>query len=62
MYGKFLMKIGEQGSLNYPVHCVQCNRYLIVSDGGEHCIKVFDRNGNFHYKFGLKAGWRGRGV
>ena len=34
--GKFLMKIGGQGSFTLPVHCVQCDRYLIVSDRGEH--------------------------
>ena len=50
--GKFLMKIGEQGSFTCPLHCVQCNRYLIVSDSNECCIKVFDRKGNFQYKFG----------
>ena len=31
------------------------NILLIVSDMDEHCIKVFDRNGNFLYKFGKKG-------
>ena len=53
------MKIGGQGSFTYPVHCVQCDRYLIVSDSNEHCIKVFDRNGNFQYKFGKQGGGDG---
>ena len=53
--GKFLMKIGGPGSFTYPVHCVQCDRYLIVSDNTEHCIKVLDSNGNFQYKFGKKG-------
>ena len=53
--GKFLMKIGEEGSFNYPVHCIQYDRYLIVSDQSDHCIKVFDRNGNFQYKFGKRG-------
>ena len=53
--GKFLMKIGEEGSFNYPVHCIQYYRYLIVSDQSDHCIKVFDRNGNFQYKFGKRG-------
>ena len=57
--GKFLMKIGGQGSFTRPVHCVQCDRYLIVSDFTEHCIKVFDRNGNFQYKFGKQGGGDG---
>ena len=57
--GKFLMKIGGQGSFTYPIHCVQCDRYLIVSDCNEHCIKVFDRNRNFQYKFGKQGGGDG---
>ena len=50
--GTFLMKIGGQGAFTFPVHCVQYGTYLIVSDQNEHCIKVYDRNGNFQYKFG----------
>ena len=50
--GRFVMKIGEQGSFNFPVHCVQCGEYFIVSDSSEHCIKVFNREGHFQYKFG----------
>ena len=46
------MKIGGQGSFSFPVHCVQCGEYFIVSDLGEHCIKVFNREGHFQYKFG----------
>ena len=50
--GKFLKPIGGQGSFSFPIHCIQCDRHLIVSDSDEHCIKVLDRNGNFQYKFG----------
>ena len=57
--GKFPMKIGGEGSFSYPYHCVQCDRYLIVSDRDEHCLKVYDRNGNFQYKFGKKGGGDG---
>jgi len=56
------MKIGGQGSLTYPIHCVQCDRYLIVSDSYEHCIKVFNDNGNFQYKFGKQGGGDGEFV
>ena len=56
---KFVMKIGGQSSFANPVHCVQCDRYLIVSDNSAHCIKVFDRLGNFQYKFGKKGGGDG---
>ena len=30
-----------------------------MSDSSEHCIKVFDRNGNFQYMFGKKGGGDG---
>ena len=53
------MKVGGQGSFTLPNHCVQCDRYLIVSDFDEHCIKVYDRNGNFQYKFGKQGGGDG---
>ena len=49
------MKIGEQGSFSFPIHCVQCGEYFIVSDSNEHCIKVFNREGHFQYKFGKKG-------
>ena len=49
------MKIGEQGSFIFPVHCVQCGEYFIVSDSSEHCIKVFNREGHFQYKFGKEG-------
>ena len=50
--GRFVMKIGGQGSFSFPVHCVQCGEYFIVSDSIEHCIKVFNREGHFQHKFG----------
>ena len=50
--GRFVMKIGGQGSFSFPAHCVQCGEYFIVSDSSEHCIKVFNREGHFQYKFG----------
>ena len=49
------MKIGGQGSFSFPVHCVQCGEYFIVSDSNEHCIKVFNRQGHFQYKFGKQG-------
>ena len=53
--GRFVMKIGGQGLFSFPVHCVQCGEYFIVSDSIEHCIKVFNREGHFQYKFGKKG-------
>ena len=49
------MKIGGQGSFSFPVHCVQCGEYFVVSDPTEHCIKVFNREGHFQYKFGKQG-------
>ena len=56
--GKFVMKIGGQGSegsFRFPIHCVQCGEYFLVSDLSEHCIKVFNREGHFQYKFGKRG-------
>ena len=55
--GKFLTKIGGPSSLSDPVHCVQSGDYLIVSDYGDNCVKVFTREGDYKYQFGT----RGRG-
>ena len=49
--GRLVMKIGGQGSSSWPVYCIQCGEYFIVSDHNEHCIKVFNREGYFQYKF-----------
>ena len=57
--GKFVRKIGGPGSFSCPVHCVQCDEYLIVSDHGEHCIKVFSTEGEYQYKFGQQGGGDG---
>ena len=45
--GHYLSKFRGEGSFTSPIHCIQYEKYLIVSDSEEHCIKVFDRNGNF---------------
>ena len=57
--GKFVMKIGGPDSLGFPSHCVQCGEYFIVSDSYEHCIKVFNGEGHFQYKFGKQGGGDG---
>ena len=53
------MKISGQGTFTFPFYCVQCDRYLIVSDCSDHCMNVYDRNGNFQYKFGKHGGGDG---
>ena len=37
------------------MHCVQCDKYFVVSDTFDHAIKVFDQEGAFLYKFGKKG-------
>ena len=44
-------KFRDEGSFTFPSHYSQYDKYLIVSDANEHCIKVFAGNGNFLYKF-----------
>ena len=38
-----------------PCHCIQKDQYFIVSDYGDHSIKVFNTDGKFLYKFGKKG-------
>ncbi|KAL9979988.1 hypothetical protein ACROYT_G008516 [Oculina patagonica] len=58
--GQLLQKISGEGCLTYPIHCVQYENYLIISDSDEYCIKVLDGEGNFLYKFGKKGEGDGR--
>ena len=51
--GQFVRKFGGEDLLVDPCHCIQKDQYFIVSDWGDHCIKVFiaceqafDRAGN----------------
>ena len=82
--GKFVRKIGGPDSFSWPIHCVQCDEYLIeykfgqqgggdgefnyprcmavskskhllVCDGGNDRIQVFELNGRFVGKFGTKG-------
>ena len=57
--GKFVMKIGGESCFTFIPHCVQCEKYLFVSDHFENCIKVFNMEGYFQYKFGKKGGGDG---
>ena len=53
--GKYLRKIGGPSSLSGPIHCVQSGDYLIVSDCGDHSVKVFTREGYYKYQFGTRG-------
>ena len=44
-----------QDCFNVPFHWVQCDELLIMLDRGQSCIKVFNREGRFLYKFGKKG-------
>ena len=52
--GNFLTKIGGPSSLSGPIYCVQSGDYLIVSDCGDHSVKVFTREGYYKYQFGTR--------
>ena len=47
--GHHSCKFRDEGSFTFPSHYVQYDKYLVVSDANEHCIKVFAGNGNFLY-------------
>ena len=58
--GQILFHIGTEDSFITPFHCIQHDNYLIVSDRGDHCVKVFNREeGTFLYKFGKKGDGNG---
>ena len=62
--GEFLKNIGgkeeQEGSLKYPLHCVQSGSYLAVSDTPSHAVKVFNREGSFLYPIGTKGDGEGQ--
>ena len=51
----YLRKFGGAGSLVTPIHCIQHGQYFIVSDVGDHSIKMFDLEGKFISKFGKQG-------
>ena len=53
--GMLISKIGGHGIFWRPLHCVQHDNYLVVSDPVADCIKVFDSDGNFLYAFGKEG-------
>ena len=55
--GKPVLKFGNSGpgELSQPTGCIYHKNMLIVSDKGNHCLKVFDSSGKFLYKIGDKG-------
>ena len=45
--GHHSCKFRDEGSFTFPSHYVQYDKYLVVSDANQYCIKVFAGNGNF---------------
>ncbi|XP_078364721.1 E3 ubiquitin-protein ligase TRIM71-like [Oculina patagonica] len=49
---QFLQRIGGIEFLSSFFYCVRYMHYFVVSDFYENCVKVFDRDGTFQFKFG----------
>ena len=48
-----VFKFGDRApTLNRPLECVYHNNMFIVSDSGNHCLKVYDGSGRFLHKIG----------
>ncbi|KAL9987579.1 hypothetical protein ACROYT_G001913 [Oculina patagonica] len=52
--GQPVLTVGTSGphQISRPLSCTAHKNELIASDGVDHCVKVFDRLGQFLYKFG----------
>ena len=55
--GETVSIFGDSGpeKLNGPTSCIPHKNMFLVSDGGSHCIKVYDQSGTFLYKFGTRG-------
>ncbi len=53
--GIHLGNIGKENSTKMPLCCIAHDGYIIVSDGHEHCIKVFDKERKFLHQFGRQG-------
>ncbi|PFX12208.1 E3 ubiquitin-protein ligase TRIM71 [Stylophora pistillata] len=62
MDGKPVLKFGNSGSerLDHPLGCICYEDKFIVTDKNNNCVKVFDRKGQFLYKFGKYGDGDGR--
>ena len=64
-WGQLLRKIDEAGSIVFPFHCFQYDKFLLVSDRGivsetfheevDPSIKVFNKRGGFLFQFGKRG-------
>lgn len=55
--GQPVFTVGTSGPerISRPLSCVAHKNMLIVSDGVDHCVKVFDKLAQFLYEFGRKG-------
>ena len=60
--GESILTFGDSGpeKLYGPTSCIPYKNVFLVSDGSNHCIKVFDQCGTFLYKFGKKGNQDGQ--
>ena len=60
--GETITMFGDSGpeKLNGPTSCIPYKNMFLVSDGGNHCIKVFNQSGTFLYKFGKQGNQDGQ--
>ena len=55
--GESIFTFGDKGpgKLDGPTCCILCEKMFLVSDEGNHCIKVFDQTGTLLYQFGKQG-------
>ena len=46
--------------LLYPTSCIPYKNKFLVTDSGNHCIKIFNQSGTFCYKFGKRGNQDGQ--
>ena len=60
--GETISIFGDSGpeKLNSPTSCLPYKNMFLVSDGGNNCVKVYDRSVTFLYKFGTQGNQDGQ--
>ena len=60
--GETISIFGDSGpeKLYRPTSCIPYKNMFLVSDGNNHCIKVFDQSGTFLHKFGTQGNQDGQ--
>ena len=60
--GETISIFGDRGfaKLDDPISCIHCRDRFLVSDSGNHCIKVFNHSGTFLCRFGKQGNGDGQ--